>query len=403
MTPNPTRRLFLTSSLAASGGLLAGCAVAPEGDDDDSSPLDLPGCDAAYEAGVYLETLPFENDGTDDDALETRDGEGHDARLMTDLRALDEDALVTANADFYIRTGVPDQLPSTDDWTIRIRGLVDADHDLPLADLLDDEQDFGEVLLECSGNSSNRNMGLMASCRWSGILMTDVLKRLSPTAAATRVLVSGFDEHSHVSTHSTPGASWIFTFDELAEYGAFLATGMNDAPLPDDHGFPVRLVVPRWYGCACIKWVDEVRLVDEDEPATSQMQEFAVRTHQAGIPALARDFLPASMDVAAMPTRIEKWELDGEIAYRVIGIVWGGEELAPAISVQFGDGAWQEVTYCPERASIDTWGLWWTTWMPTEVGEYAINCRADDPNVRTRRLDVQRYERVVIADEVGPV
>src|SRR6185436_10905211 len=135
--------------------------------------------------------------------------------------------------------------------------------------------------------------------------------------AATRVLVSGFDDHSQPSTHSTAGASWIFTLAELAETGAFLATRMNGEPLPRDHGFPLRLVVPGWYGCTCIKWVDAISFVDDDALATSQMQEFASRTMQNGMPALARDYLPAEIDQAAMPVRVEEWNVGGRLAYRV--------------------------------------------------------------------------------------
>jgi len=399
-----SRRLFLTSSLTASGGLLAGCAGAP-GDDDDT-PLDVPdpACSEIYGSALFLETLPFENDGTDPEDLETHAGEGFDARLVTDLQQLDEDDLVNSVAEFYIRTEFPDLLTSTDDWHIAVRGLVSEEIDLALEDLLADEQDLGTFLLECSGNGSSRNMGLMSSCEWSGIPWSAVLKRLSPNVAATRVLISGFDDRTQNSTHSDPGASWIFTFDELEQYGAFFATRMNGEPLPDDHGFPVRLLVPRWYGCACTKWVNEIRFVDENESATTQMREFAIRTHQDGTPTLARDYIPASMDTAAMPIRVEKWELAGEIVYRVVGIVWGGEQLQPPLSIQFGaDGAWQEVTFCPDREHVGTWGLWWTTWVPTATGQYALNCRVDDPEVQTRRLDVQRYVRTVIADEVGSV
>ena len=63
-------------------------------------------------------------------------------------------------------------------------------------------------------------------------------------------------------------------------------------PLTPDHGAPVRLVVPNWYGCACIKWVTHVEMVPDDEPATTQMREFAARTHQNGVPARARDYQP---------------------------------------------------------------------------------------------------------------
>ena len=136
---------------------------------------------------------------------------------------------------------------------------------------------------------------------------------------------------------SVPGASWIFSRDDLQR--ALLALRMNGAPLPRDHGFPVRLIVPGWYGCACIKWVNRIELVPDDAPATSQMREFASRTHQpfdasrrAGSPtaagpgppqALARDYLPAVIDTAAMPVRVEKWVASGHVFYRIVGITWG--------------------------------------------------------------------------------
>ena len=98
---------------------------------------------------------------------------------------------------------------------------------------------------------------------------------------------------------------------------------MNGQALTPDHGAPVRLAVPGWYGCAWIKWVDEIRWVAGDEPATSQMQEFAGRTHQNGVPVLARDYEAPAIDTAAMPIRVEQRRVDGRLEYRVVGIVLG--------------------------------------------------------------------------------
>src|SRR5262249_31474879 len=151
---------------------------------------------------------------------------------------------------------------------------------------------------------------------------------------ARRVLVSGFDQHSKPSQKSTPGASWIFTREQLESFGAFLATGMNGEALTKDHGAPLRLVVPRWYGCTCIKWLNEIALVGEDAPATSQMKEFASRTHQDGVPALARDYLAASMDQAAMPVRVERWRVASGVLYRIVGVMWGGYALTDALELR---------------------------------------------------------------------
>ena len=95
-----------------------------------------------------------------------------------------------------------------------------------------------------------------------------------------RVLISGLDRYADESRTALPGASWIFTFDQLKSSRAFLATKINGHPLSVDHSAPTRLVVPGWYGCACIKWVKEITVVDEDAAATSQMKEYAVRTRR---------------------------------------------------------------------------------------------------------------------------
>jgi DMSO/TMAO reductase YedYZ molybdopterin-dependent catalytic subunit len=251
--------------------------------------------------------------------------------------------------------------------------------------------------MECSGNSRNASFGLISSADWSGLRVLDALDRFETPAGARGLLVSGFDQYSQPSQRSTPGASWIFTFDELEQTGAFLATELNGAPLPDDHGAPVRLVVPGWYGCTCIKWVNELRFVGDDEPATSQMREFASRTLQDGTPELARDYLPAEIDLAAMPVRVEKWQVSGATRYRVVGIQWGGAARTDGLEIRFGGGPWQSI--CMADVSQGPWALWEHDWQPAATGTYAITLRAADPSIRTRRLDAGYYLREVAIEQ----
>lgn len=394
-----TRRAFLKTSAVASGGLLAACQPDPD------EPIAVPDtvCDDEFDDASFIEALPFENDG--DRATEVKEGVGQDARLLTELGELSELKLTQSNAEFYVRTEFPDLLDSTDDWAIRIRGLVDSELDLTLEALMDEEiAEIDRFLLECSGNGDGSRMGLLSAAPMGGIPISALLDRIDIDPSATRILINGFDERTQISNHSTPGAAWVFTFDELLDAGAFLCTRMNGEDLPRDHGSPVRLFVPGWFGCACVKWVDEIRFVDDSEPATSQMQEFASRTHQSGVPAMAIDYIPAVIDTAAMPVRVEKWERDGRVVYRVVGIVWGGDVIDPPVSIQWGAGGeWQSVTACPTREHAQTWGLWWTTWEPEENGLFELNCRVDDPDIRTRRLQDEflRYQRTVIIDEIN--
>ncbi len=129
------------------------------------------------------------------------------------------------------------------------------------------------------------------------------------------------------------------------------------------------------------------------------MREFASRTHQLGIPDLAADFLPATMDQAAMPVRVEEWEVDGATVYRVLGILWGGD--TPTDALVFGVGGEERpVEVCPPHAMNATWTVWQIAWRPTEPGEYSIRMRIDDDAIRTRRLDTGFYARSVQVDAV---
>lgn len=170
---------------------------------------------------------------------------------------------------------------------------------------------------------------------------------------------------------------------------------MNDEPLSPDHGHPVRLLVPGWYGCSCIKWVNRIELVQDDVAATSQMLEFASRTHQSGEPRLARDFAPANLQVAAMPIRVERWLIDGELVHRVVGIVWGGSELVNDFEIRVGSANYVPFRLCPARDNTRNWSLWSYTHRATEWGPLPIVLRATDASVPQRRLDTQYYLRVV--------
>jgi DMSO/TMAO reductase YedYZ molybdopterin-dependent catalytic subunit len=252
--------------------------------------------------------------------------------------------------------------------------------------------------MECAGNGDPANFGLLSAAAWEGVPIPAILDRLPTPAPHARVLVSGVDDPGPSRT-STPGASWIFTREQLAR--AILATRMNDAPLPRHHGGPGRLVVPGWYGCACIKWVDKIAFLADAAAATSQMQEFAERTHQAGVPRLAREYEAATIDTAAVPVRVEKWSVNGRVEYRIVGIVWGGTKPTNALSIRFKSGApWTKVEHCPLPASTLTWSPWTHTWRPAAPGRYDVVLRVDDPTIRTRRLDLFFYVRSIDIDDI---
>ena len=349
-------------------------------------------------AGTLVDTLPLSRQGAPVQPYGVKfGGRGLDARLVTDLSKLEPGRLITPNSEAFVRTECPPAVARhSGPWQIKTSGLLRQETSLTAGELLKSSRPMGAHLFECAGNNNPANFGLISVAEWDGVPLTDVVSRLRPVANATAVLVSGVDPDAPSASGSTAGASWVIPLSSLDRPDAFLAVRMNGEPLPPDHGGPVRLVVPGWYGCAWIKWVDEIRLVGSSEPATSQMKEFAGRTHQSARHDLARDYVPPEIQAAALPIRVERRKTASGIAYRIVGIVWGGKKPVDRLAIRFGaDGPWTPFAICPAPASFATWSLWDFRWQPKIPGKYAIFLRVADTTVAQRRLDSGYYMREV--------
>ena len=238
----------------------------------------------------------------------------------------------------------------------------------------------------------------MSAADWEGIPLARGPRSPAPVGGARRASSSAASTtRARVRCTSVPGASWIFSRDDLQR--ALLAVRMNGAPLPRDHGFPARLVVPGWYGCACIKWVDRIELVAGRGAGDGADAEFAAQDAPATSRPAARG--PArgatsrrSSTRAAMPVRVEKWLIDGRLAYRVTGIIWGGSKPTNALSIRFRSGQpWVKVDDCPLPPSTLTWSLWAHTWRPEAPGTLS------DRPARRRPVDPHQTARYVFLRE----
>jgi len=363
---------------------------------------DVP-CVAGGPVGALLGTLPLFRDRPQVQEFGVKyGGVGLDARLVTDLSILEPNKLITPNELAYIRTEMPAAAREHQGpWTLEASGLLASPTTLKLDDLTPRSKKMGPHLFECSGNANPSNFGLMSVAEWEGIPLTEVVARLKPAKEATGVLVSGFDHIGQNSQRSIVGASWVYPLATLDKLAPFLAIKMNGLPVPDDHGKPVRLVVPGWYGCTWIKWVNEIRLVGPDEPATTQMVEFANRTHQAEPFKLAQDYTPADIQTAATPVRIEKRKGPNGLEYRIVGILWGGTKPVDRLQIRIGkDQAFVPFSVCPAPKTHTMWSLWEYRWKPTQPGIYDIALEVADQAVPQRRLKTGYYVRQVKIEEV---
>jgi len=352
----------------------------------------------AEPVGEALNLVPFVNEGSVE--MDAAFGGELDGRLYSTLDGIDEKTLVTPDERFYVRTRASRILPAAEDWKIAIDEMTAEKRAVKVGELQSREKALGLHLMECAGNTRAAHFGMMSVGDWAGVPVAELLNEWKAQPSATQVMVSGFDRYTQRSVTSVEGASWIFTFDELTSAGAFLATKLNGKPLSRDHGAPVRLVVPGWYGCTCIKWVDRITRVDDAAKATSQMAEYAGRTHQNGSPQLAKDFVPAKIEHAAMPVRVEKVRTGGKLRYRVVGLLWGGSATVTKLGIRFNpeeDYVSVESLRVPQATP---WTLWSHTWAPKERGRYTIRLAVLEPKEQPKRLESGYYARTVEIEEI---
>jgi DMSO/TMAO reductase YedYZ molybdopterin-dependent catalytic subunit len=369
--------------------------------------------------GQFLGYLPFHSRGEDEypGRLGKITHGGHSARLCIDVASLlTPEGRLTPADQFFVRTEYPDRLRPPPEWKIKVHGEVKQPQDVPLKSLLPFVESKGPVLLECSGNAALLKFGLLSVADWSGVPIEKIIKLARPTSKATAILINGFDDDSYLPNtappykdHSWPTCSWIFPIEQLVNGGAFLATEMNGAPLPKDHGAPVRLIIPNWYGCTEVKWVNEIKFVGAEEKATWQMLEFSDRTGQVTHPAagfshpfgppLARDYRPAIIGQAAMPVRVEQWLLKDKIVYRIVGITWGGPHRTEKLKICFrgsgGASPFGPVQFCKAATSNPVYGIWTQNFAARKPGYCLIQIRSDDPAIRTGRQENGHYDRGV--------
>lgn len=280
--------------------------------------------------------------------------------------AVDVDGVVpflTPADDFYrIDTAlvVPELLP--EEWTLRITGMVEEEVEIDMAELLDLPMEERHITLACVSNPVGGE--LVGTATWLGHPVRRILERARPLPEADMVLSRSVDGF----TASTPLKA--LTDDR----GSLLAVGMNGEPLPREHGFPARLVVPGLYGfVSATKWVVELEVTRFDR----ETAYWTDRGWDAKAPILAASRIEVPGPLEEVPAG----------AVVVAGTAWAQQVGVARVEVRLDDGDWQEVELA-EEVSIDTWRQWRHTFDDVAPGQHAVTVRAID-----RAGTVQTAER----------
>ena len=181
-------------------------------------------------------------------------------------------AEITPNAQFYVRNHFPVPFPDGAGWQLTVTGSVENLLTYRLDDLYAMRSVARVVTLECAGNNrvafypqapgEQWRLGAVSTAEWTGVPLIEILNRAKPASGAREVLFRGADCGPVDGRPRTVFFERSLSLEDIADSNALLAYGMNGAPLPSQHGYPLRVIVPGWYGVASVKWLTEIDVID---------------------------------------------------------------------------------------------------------------------------------------------
>lgn len=277
-------------------------------------------------------------------------------------------------------------IPAADEesWRLEIAGLVERPLTLSVADLRRMRAKTLRVTIECAGNGraqmSPRYPSMpwieegVSTAEWTGVALADLLSAAVLKPSAKDLVFRGADQGFDRGVQHAFARSLVPA--EAMREDVLVAYAMNGQALAPQHGFPLRLVVPRWYGMASVKWLERIEAIDrpfdgiqqastyhfKTEPGTKGVPCSLMRVNSLMVPPGIPDFYTRARTVQA--GRVE-----------IFGRAWSGE--APVARVELAvDGAWRDATL-EAPAGAYAWRGWRAHWDATR-GEHELGCRATD-------------------------
>ena len=268
---------------------------------------------------------------------------------------------VVPNRDFY-RIDTALVVPQVDPagWRLRVHGLVDREVTISWADLVARPMRQALVTLTCVSNEVGGQ--LAGNAVWTGWPIRELLALAGPRPGADMVLSTSVDGF-------TAGTPLTALTDER---NALLAVAMNGEPLPVEHGFPVRMVVPGLYGyVSATKWVVDLKV-------TRFSDDQGYWTPRGWSP-MGPIKTASRIDVPRSGAQVRA----GRVA--VAGVAWAQHRGIDAVEVRVDDGPWQKARLAAEP-SIDAWRQWLLEWDAPR-GNHTLTVRATDGqgHVQTRQ------------------
>ncbi len=330
-----------------------------------------------------------------------------------DLRRLTSWATPNDEHYAFAQTRSPEVDAAT--YTLRVGGFVTTPLEFTLDQLKarKDRRDEG-VTLECSGNSTRpqRMSGLLSNGVWTGVGLKSILEEAGVTPAAREVLFLGLDLEREKKfqagnrEYEAPHGRAIHLADALHP-DTMLAFALNGQPIPREQGFPVRLLVPGWYGMTQVKWLGRIEVLDRRYEGQHQVRNYlSLRSIDTPEGPTWIDTSISKNRLKSIVARVTRRKHDGDLVYKVSGPAWGGQVPIKAVEVQVDGGPWQSATMEPYEPATRlpnqgkySWVLWSYSVSNLAPGTHTVVSRAIDAAGKVQPTEAERRAEIASGRE----
>jgi DMSO/TMAO reductase YedYZ molybdopterin-dependent catalytic subunit len=276
-------------------------------------------------------------------------------------------------------------------YSLEISGLVKKPRKLSLEEIKSRRKKTVTATLECSGNSSNPSFaGAIGNVRWTGTPLAPLLKECDPRERAIEAVFFGADEKVEKIREQDYLQNFArsLSLNDALRDDVLLAYEMNGEPLAKDHGAPLRLVVPGWFGIAWVKWLTRIELLDRRYMSKYMGREYVtIRGEERDGKTIWRETSVGPMDVKSVIARATK-QKDGDI--RLTGAAWTDGTPLQRVEVQIRKELKEQPGDKWTTASLDkvqskyAWRFFNFDWAKPAPGEYYAVSRAIDAEGRVQ-------------------
>ena len=301
---------------------------------------------------------------------------------------------VTPNRLFFVRNHFTVPPISRERWELVLEGLVTRPARWTFAQLAAMPQHSVFATVECAGNGRSFlrekaagvqwGAGAIGHAEWTGVRLRELLEPAGLKPGALEVVFEGADRGTEPDHPAPMNFSRSLPLAKALDPDTIIALRMNGEWLDENHGAPMRLFVPGWYGVASVKWLRAMRVIDQPYPGYFQTVKYTVdRGHGA---AKRRVPLGPGVIKSEILQPAEGATL-GRGTNRIAGIAWAGEQRVTRVDVSSDGGRTWHAAHLKGLQQPYSWCQWEALWTVTAPGDYTIMARAHNETGESQPFD----------------